>query len=158
MFGIDTTAHTATIYPDAGSFNTSTLDRIGLSVAKMLSLPISDSSNPRASLQHYANNFLYVSSYCVTQTQLLQAIQKARNESDADWKISREKTVQQWIQQCEAGVKAGNMQLGMGLVVCRYIGEGLGGNYEDKAKADAKVLELPEEESFEEAVKRALKV
>jgi len=42
--------------------------------------------------------------------------------------------------------------------VCRYIGEGLGGNYEDKAKADAKVLELPEEESFEEAVKRALKV
>jgi len=158
VFGIDTAAHTATIYPDAGSFNTSTLDRIGLSVAAMLSLPISDSLNPRASLQHYANNFLYVSSYCVTQTQLLQAIQKAKNENDADWKINKEKTVQQWIQQCEAGVKAGNMQLGMGLVVCRYIGEGLGGNYEDKANADTKALDLPEEEPFEAAVKRALKV
>ena len=88
----------------------------------------------------------------------MQAIQKARNESDADWKISREKTVKQWIQQCEAGVKAGNMQLGMGLVVCRYIGDGLGGNYEDKAKAETKALELPEEESFVDAVKRALKV
>ena len=124
----------------------------------MLSLPISEPSNPRASLDHYANNFLYVSSYCVTQTQLLQAIQKAKSESDTDWKISREKTVEQWVQQCEAGVKAGNMQLGMGLVVCRYIGDGLGGNYEGKAKEDAKALELPIEESFEDAVKRALKV
>ena len=50
------------------------------------------------------------------------------------------------------------MQLGMGLVVCRYIGDGLGGNYEDKAKAETKALELPEEESFVDAVKRALKV
>jgi len=88
----------------------------------------------------------------------LQAIQKAKNESDADWKISREKTVKSWIEQCEEGVKAGNMQLGMGLVVCRYIGEGLGGNYESKARENAKVLGLPQEEAFEDAVKRALKV
>lgn len=159
VFGIDTANHIATIYPDASAFNTSTMDRIGLTVAKLLSLPITDSSNSRASLQHYANNFLYVSSYCVTQTQLLQAIQRAKGESDADWKVRKDQTVAQRIMESEAGMKEGNMQAGFALVVYRYIGEGLGGNYQDKAEADRKVLGLPEEEeSFEAAVKRALKV
>ncbi|KAK5706992.1 hypothetical protein LTR17_021079 [Elasticomyces elasticus] len=158
IFGIDVAAHTATIYPDAGRFNTSTLDRIGLSMTRMLSLPISDSSNPRASLQHYANNFLYTSSYCVTQTELLQAIQKAKGESEADWTVNKDKTVKESIEQSEAAMKEGNFQAGFALVVYRYIGEGLGGNYEDKAQEDRKALGLEaEQDSFEAAVKRVLK-
>ncbi|TKA59570.1 hypothetical protein B0A55_11285 [Friedmanniomyces simplex] len=156
MFGIDSESHTATIYSDAGAFNASTMDQIGLAVTRTLSLPISDKSNPRASLQHYANNFLYVSSFCVTQKQILQAFQKAKGDSEADWKVIDDKTIKQWMQDCQEGLKQGNMQAGWGLTMCYYMGEGLGGNYEDKAKQDRKVLDLPEED-FEEAVKRALK-
>ncbi|KAK0937999.1 hypothetical protein LTR29_010447 [Friedmanniomyces endolithicus] len=156
IFGIDPESHTATIYPDGGAFNSSTMDRIGLAVTRMLSLPISDHSDSRASLQHYANNFLYVSSFCVTQKQILQAFQKAKGESEADWKVSQEKTIKQWVQECQEGLKAGNMQAGWGLTMCYYMGDGMGGNYQEKAEKDQKILGL-QEESFEEAVKRALK-
>ncbi|KAK0899634.1 hypothetical protein LTR02_009545 [Friedmanniomyces endolithicus] len=155
VFGIDPESHTATIYPDAGAFNTSTMDRIGLAVTRLLSLPISDHSNSRASLQHYANNFLYVSSFCVTQKQILQAFQKAKGESGADWKVSEDRTIKQFLQECQAGLKQGNMQAAWGLTICHYIGEGLGGNYEEKAEQDRKVLGL-QEEDFEEAAKRAI--
>ncbi|TKA63785.1 hypothetical protein B0A55_09097 [Friedmanniomyces simplex] len=155
VFGIDPESHTATIYPDAGAFNASTMDRIGLAVTRTLSLPITDNSNPRASLQHYANNFLYVSSFCVTQKQVLQAFQKVKGEKGTDWKVSEDKTIKQWMQECQEGLKQGNMRAGWGLTMCYYMGEGMGGNYEEKAEQDRKVLGL-QEEDFEEAVKRAL--
>ena len=122
----------------------------------MLSLPVSDSSNSRASLQHYANNFVYSSSYFVTQTDLLQAIQKARGESDADWTYIKDKTIEKNIEQAKEGVKAGNFMAGFGLTLSAYIGEGRGGDYQSKALEDHEVLGLEEEQDFDGAVKRTL--
>ncbi|KAK3669668.1 hypothetical protein LTR78_010420 [Recurvomyces mirabilis] len=152
LFGIDQDEKTATIYPDAGSFNTSTMEMIGLAIARMLALPISNSEDKRSSLEYYANNFLYVSSFCVTQRQLLASVQKATGTKEAEWKVDESKTVKGWVEECREGLKKGDMKAGWGLTFAYYMGEGLGGNYESKAREDRRVLGLPEED-LDEIVK-----
>jgi len=153
MFGINAFECKATLYTDSGSFNTSTLSQVGLGIARLLSLPIENRSNPRGSLQHYGNNFVYISSFLVSQHQLFAAAQKATGTSEADWTI-QELTIEDWITQCREAMAQGNMRAGAGLTYAMYMGEGKGGNYETKAKEDREVLGL-REENLDEVVARA---
>jgi hypothetical protein len=154
LFGIDQDAKTATLYPDAGKFNTSTMDQIGRGITSVLSLPIRNEQDPRRSLEHYGNNFVYISSFLVSQQDILSAVQRAQGSNEG-WEIDRSKTVANWITNSREAMAKGDQRAGFGLTFAYYIGEGLGGNYEEKARQDRKVLGLPEE-SFDEAVDRAL--
>jgi hypothetical protein len=155
LSGIDQDAKTATLYPDAGKFNVSTMDQIGRGIANLLSLPIKNEEDPRKSLEHYANNFVYISSFLVSQSDLLAAIQRAQGTKEDEWKVDKSKTVKEWISTSRDALAKGDQRAGFGLTFAYYIGEGLGGNYEDKAQQDKKALALPDED-FDEAVKRAL--
>ncbi|KAK5111007.1 hypothetical protein LTR62_005382 [Meristemomyces frigidus] len=158
LFGIDQDAKTATLYPDAGRFNTTSLERIGLTIARLLALPITDEADPRSSLTHYANGFLYTSSFCVSQTELLRAIQRLMGSAPEEWEVDEGKTVKGWIEGCREAMKNGDAKGAWGLTFAYYMGEGLGGNYEKKAREDRRVLGLEgEEENLDEVVKRALR-
>jgi len=145
---------TATLYTDAGPFNSITLSQAGLGVARLLSLPLTNSANPRASLQHYANNFVYLSSFLVTQQQIFESLQTATGTKEADWKmekasiVDKDKVLREQFGQ-------GNFMAGAGLTFLWYMGEGRGGNYEAKAKQDREVLGL-KEEKLDEIVKKAV--
>ena len=54
------------------------------------------------------------------------------------------------------GMKKGDMRAGAGLTYAYYMGEGKGGNYEEKAREDREVLGL-QEEDLDEVVARAVK-
>ena len=54
------------------------------------------------------------------------------------------------------GMKKGDMKAGAGMTYAYYMGEGKGGNCEEKAKADREVLGLKEED-LDEVVARAVK-
>lgn len=155
LFGINFEKRTATLYPDAGAFNTSTLDRVGLTISRLLSLPIKDESNPRASLQRYANEFVYTSSFLVTQSQLLEAVQRATGAKESDWQVDRSATIEQWIARAHEAMAQGDRMAGMGLTFAMYLGEGKGGNYHHKATQDMKVLGLQDEE-LDEVVRKAV--
>jgi hypothetical protein len=133
------------------------LPHAGLAIARLLSLPISNPSNPRASLSHYANNFLYTSSFHTTQERIFESLQRATGTQESDWKVDRSKTIKEWAGVCREGMKKGDMRMGAGLTFAYYMGEGRGGDVETNAKEDREVLGLTEEEEdFDEAVKRAV--
>lgn len=145
---------TATLYTDAGPFNSITLPQAGLGIARLLSLPVTDSSNPRASLQHYANNFVYLSSFLVTQQQIFESLQAATGVKEADWKVEKASIAEKDAALREQ-FKQGNFMAGAGLTFLWYMGEGRGGNYEEKARQDREVLGL-KEENLDDVVKNAV--
>jgi hypothetical protein len=154
LFGFDASKKHATLYSDSGHFNSTTLPQAGRAIASLLSLPITNTSNPRASLSHYANNFAYVSSFLVSQASLFAALQRATSTTESDWTV-KHSTIAEWMQGCLEGMKKGDMRAGAGLTYAYYMGEGKGGDYEEKAKQDREVLGL-QEEDLDEAVKRAV--
>lgn len=130
------------------------MGQVGRAIAKVLSLPITSSENPRASLEHYGNNFIYISSFCVTQLQIFDAIKRATETSDADWKIGRKSIAEREKAAWEA-IAAGDEFGAMGLIYCYYMGEGKGGNFDAKAREEREVLGL-QEESLDKVIKGAL--
>ena len=120
----------------------------------MLSLPITSLGNSRASLEHYANNFIYISSFCINQQEIFDAIQKATNTRDSDWTIKHDSIAERE----KLGRKkfaAGDMRGAMELLYCYYMGEGMGGNFDAKAREERQVLGLKEED-LDQVVKSAL--
>ncbi|KAK5127262.1 hypothetical protein LTR08_004470 [Meristemomyces frigidus] len=135
---------TAKLFPDAGAFNVSTLELVGLGITRLLSLPVKSEGNPRASLEHYANDFVYISSALVTQEKVFASVLRATKSSESEWKVDRESTIAQWIKDSQAKMAEGDVRAGAGLTFAMYMGEGKGGNYQDKALEDLKVLGLQE--------------
>lgn len=151
LCGVDLFNKKATLYSDSKVFNMSTLNQVGLGIARLLSLPTSNPENPRASLEHYTNNFVYISSFLVTQGRILLSAQEATGTSDSDWTMETD-TVAEWIKRCKEQMAQGDRTGMMGITFAYYLGEGLGGNYTDKAVEDMRVLGL-EMEDFDAKVK-----
>ena len=154
LFGFDASKKTATLYSDSGRFNSTSLPQAGRGIANLLSLPITNTANPRASLSHYANNFAYISSFLVSQDSLFTALQHATDTKESEWTV-KHSTIAEWMQVCMEGMKKGDMRAGAGLTYAYYMGDDKGGNYEEKAKQDREVLGL-QEEDLDEAVARAV--
>ncbi|KAI6790757.1 hypothetical protein KC360_g2036 [Hortaea werneckii] len=144
LLGIDLFARKAVLYRDAGKFNMSTLDQVGLGIARVLSLPVENPQDRRASLEYYGNNFVYISSLHVTQRELFASALKATRTSEAEWELDEGDTVKDWIERCKGMMAQGEMKGAMGLTFAYYLGEGLGGDYQAKAVEDMKVLGLRE--------------
>jgi len=151
-FGINIYKKTATLYSDAGSFNVSTLDQVGRGIAALLSLPVTNEQNPRASLTHYGNNFVYISSAFITQQQLFEAMQRATGTTQADWEISHS-TCAERLRVAQEKFAAGDVFGGADGIFSVYMAEG---NYEDKAKADREVLGLQELSNLDGIAKEAV--
>ncbi|KAK6436471.1 hypothetical protein LTR95_007342 [Oleoguttula sp. CCFEE 5521] len=154
LFGFDIKNRKATIYTDSAPFNSTTLTQAGLAIARLFSLPITNSSNPRASLSHHANNFVYLSSCLISQTSLFDSLQKATSTTKEDWQIE-ESTIEESICTNREKMAKGDMRAGAMLTYAYYLGDGKGGNYEEKAKEDREVLGL-EEGKLNEIVKSAV--
>ncbi|KAK6442334.1 hypothetical protein LTR95_001437 [Oleoguttula sp. CCFEE 5521] len=154
LFGFDIKGRKATIYTDSAPFNSTTLEQAGLGIARLFSLPITNDSNPRASLSHYANNFVYISSCLISQTSLFDSLQKATSTTKEDWQIE-ESTIEESIGMNREKMAKGDMRAGAMLTYAYYLGDGKGGNYEEKAKEDREVLGL-EEGKLNEIVKNAV--
>ncbi|KAI7278096.1 hypothetical protein KC345_g6172 [Hortaea werneckii] len=144
LLGIDLFTRKATLYRDAGKFNMSTLDQVGLGIARVLGLPIRNEEDQRASLGYYGNNFVYISSLHVTQRELFASAVEATGTSEAEWEVDENDTVREWIERCKEMMSRGEMKGAMGLTFAYYLGEGLGGDYQAKAVEDMKVLGLRE--------------
>lgn len=156
LFSVNPYEKMATLYSDAGQFNVSTLEQVGRGVAALLSRPVSDEKNPRASLQHYANNFVYISSPSTTQHDLFAAALKATNTSESDWGLTQS-TCAERLRVANEKFAEGNLLAGADATYALYMGEGLGGDDEAKAKEDREVLGL-REESVERIMEQAVEL
>lgn len=94
-YGFDFKNKKATFYDEGTTrMNTSTWDACGWAVAGALQLPIKSDSGP--SLSDYENNFLYVSSFVMTQRDVLDSIHRVTGSTDADWTITKQDVKQRY--------------------------------------------------------------
>ncbi|KAM5385265.1 hypothetical protein ACJZ2D_001226 [Fusarium nematophilum] len=99
-WGIDIRIRRAEMW-DGGNVkaNTSTLRRVGDVVAELLSLLEEE-------LWAYRNKLFYVSSFCVTQREMLESVQRATGTTDADWEIT-DRDIGGLIAECDERLKRG---------------------------------------------------
>lgn len=146
LWGIDIPGRKATLW-DGGNtkFNTTTLQRVGESVAALLSLP-------EEQLVQYKNACFYISSFHITQREMLDSVLRATKTIEADWKIEIRDVVD-LVAQTNEEVKKGNMMALINQFYSMHAVEGQGGDYSRKI-ADLK-LGL-REESLDEVVQRVV--
>jgi hypothetical protein len=82
FYGIDIAAKKAVWYDDGETkMNTSTWELCGNAVAGIVSLPIEELEGK------WRNNSFYVSSFRVSQREMLESVQRALGQSDKEWEV-----------------------------------------------------------------------
>lgn len=154
FFGIDLRTRTATFF-DAGTtpINVSTWPQCGRAFAALLSLPLTGAS---PCLADWKDAALYLTSFCLSQRDMLDSVQRVTHTTDADWTIAYESSARRYRDGL-AELRSGD---GMGLVKAMYTRTffpGGGGEIESTVGTANRVLGLPVED-LDAATRRAVEL
>jgi uncharacterized protein YbjT (DUF2867 family) len=148
-WGIDIQNRKASLYKGAeAKFNTTTLKQVGEGVAKLLSLP-------EAELETYKNKPVYLSSFFITQRDILESAIRATGTKESDWNVVVE-DADKVIEEVRREIANGNPMAFVKEFYITHMREGFGGDYQEKALKDAQVLEL-KTENLDEVVETVVK-
>ncbi|KAH8714508.1 hypothetical protein BGZ61DRAFT_449150 [Ilyonectria robusta] len=129
LWGIDIKARKATLYSGGSTkANTSTLQRVGEAVAELLSLP-------EEQLAAYKNKAFYVSSFYITQREMLESVQRVTDTTDKDW-IIEDKEIAEVAKESDEELKKGNMMAMIPKFYSAHFREGYGGDFNHKVDLD----------------------
>ena len=143
-WGIDVKARKVNIFNGDTKINTTTLRKVGRSLAALLSLPESE-------LQTFKNQFVYFSSFLVSQRDILNSVIRATGTEESDWVIET-KDATKAAEDAKKAIKRGDGMATVDLLFATLNREGFGGNYEQKVFLN-KELEL-EQENFDIVVRK----
>ncbi|KAI9805402.1 MAG: hypothetical protein M1825_000653 [Sarcosagium campestre] len=156
-YGFDLDKRSVTFFDEGSTrINTSTWPQCGRAVANLLNLKVlpDDEDDKSASLLHYRNKFVYISSFNLSQRDMLDSVLRVTGTTEKDWKIDHEG--------CEERYKAGVAQLQTGdrrgfakLMYTRVFFPDGSGDYETSKGLQNDVLGLPKED-LDEYTKIAL--
>lgn len=156
-YGFDFKNNTVTFFDDGNTrINTSTLQQCGRSVAKLLALKVlPDDANDRSPcLAHYRNRSVCISSFRVSQREILDSVLRVTGKTLKDWKIEHEPSTSRY----KAGVEAYQKGDFIGLVKLLYsriFYQDGSGNYEASRGLQNGILGLPKED-FDEHTRIAV--
>ncbi|KAJ4339814.1 hypothetical protein N0V87_003014 [Didymella glomerata] len=154
-FGFDIKSRKVTLYDDGNmKINTSTWDLCGKAVASLLSLPVSGGDGKPA-LEDWKNDAVTVSSFLISQRDMLDSLNRVLKTSDQDWTIVKQPAKERF-QQGMRQLKEGN-RLGFAQAMYARLFFGDGGDYETGYGLDNGKLGLPKED-LDEATKRAVEM
>ncbi|KAL6693997.1 NAD(P)-binding protein [Trichoderma pleuroticola] len=158
-YGFDIPNKKITFYDDGKTrINTSTWIQCGRAAAQLLSLKeLPDDENDQSpTVSQWRDKILYISSFLVSQRDMLDSVHRALGTTDSDWKIEYEPTDVRY-KRGQQLFQAGNVVgFGMAMYSRAFYPNG-DGNYEVKYGLANKVLGLPEED-FDEATKLAVEM
>jgi len=143
MFDINVDDRKATLYTDCAPFNTTTIHTVAEGIAKLLSLPEQTLSTT------YANSYVFISSFQLTQPQLFDAVLRATGTTEAEWTIEK-KTVQDRLDRGQEKIKSGDFTGMYDLVYGYAFKGGMGGDFQSKVHNRALGLE---QEDLDEVVR-----
>lgn len=140
--GFDLQSHKATIFNEgADTWSTTKLATIGLAVKNTLLIP-----------DKTANQYLFISSFTVSQRQVLTSLENAERQKWEATHVDAEEQKRVGLEKMANGDFSGALSL------IRYINcvHGHGGNFAEYEECANRLLELPEE-SLDEAVVELLR-
>lgn len=140
--GFDLQSHKATIFNEgADTWSTTRLATIGLAVKNALLIP-----------DKTANQYLFISSFTVSQRQVLTSLENAERQKWEAIHVDAEEQKRVGLEKMANGDFSG------ALALIRYINcvHGHGGNFAEYEEGANRLLELPEE-SLDEAVVEILR-
>jgi hypothetical protein len=143
--GIDAKAKTANFFDDGNTkTNFTTLKRVGESLAVVLGWPEDE-------LAKLKNDWVYFSSFYITQREMWIAAMHATGTKESDWAVSARPS-EQVIKECKEQIaNGGGMAPAQQMLIALTLGKGIGGDYQEKV-VDNNRLGL-EPESLDEVVK-----
>ena len=156
-FGFDLAQRSVVLYDEgATKINTTTFPQVGRAVAGLLSLKVqpehADDSSP--CLERFRGKQAFISSFQVSQKDLLDSVLRATKTKITDWQVSHETSKQRY----EAGVKElhdGNMMSFAKALYSRVFFNDGTGDYQSKYGLHNDLLGLPEED-LDELTQQAL--
>lgn len=153
-YGIDIKNKKATFFDDGQArINTSTWDQCGRALAGLLSLP---EGGATPSLEQWKNEPLYISSFRVSQREMLDSVHRVMGTTDADWTITHQPSGERYkeaLDELKKGVRTGFTKA----MYTRIFFPNGGGDFEFSNELANKALSLPEE-SLDEATKTAVEM
>ena len=147
-YGFDFKNRTVTFFDDGNTrINTSTWPQTGRAVAKLLSLKVlKDNANDKsACLNDFRNKFVYVSSFNISQKDMLDSVMRVTGASSKDWKVNYEPVKERYKSGVEEFQK-GNMLGFAKLLYSRSFYPDRSGNYEATKGLHNDILGLPKED------------
>lgn len=155
LYGIDMKNRKATFFGDGNQrLNTSTWQQVGRAVAALLSLPVTQ-RGAQTTLSAYRNRMVFISSFAVSQKEMLDSVKRVTGTSDGDWSVQSEPVKRRYEEACESLKKGDRVAFGRKLYT-RYFYEDAG-LFEKLHGLDNEKLGLPKE-NLDEATKAAVKL
>jgi hypothetical protein len=149
-FGIDIKNRTATFFDDGNTkINTSTWAHCGRALAALLSLPVQKEGDGPA-LEQWKNNLFFVSSFKISQKDMLESVHRVLGTTDDDFTIKYEPSEQR-VKDGREELQKGNM---LGFAKVLYSRSFYPGAFDFDDQVVHKSLNLPDED-LDEATKRA---
>ncbi|RFU80461.1 hypothetical protein TARUN_1754 [Trichoderma arundinaceum] len=159
LYGFDITDRKVTFYDDGKTrINTSTWRQCGRAAAQLLSLKeLPDDENDQSpTISQWRNKPLYISSFLVSQRDMLDSLNRVLGTADSDWQIEYEPADARYKRGQEI-MKTGNVAgFAMAMYSRTFYPNG-DGNYEAKYGLANKALGLPEEK-LDDATKLAVEM
>ncbi len=156
-YGFDMPNKKATLYGDGKvRINTTTWQQCGRAVAAFLSLKVlpEDEHDKSVTIAAWRNRSLYVSSFLLSQREMLDSIQRVQGTTDADWEIKSEPVEERYARGLE--MFKGGDRVGFGIAMyARTFFPGDAADYEARHGLDNDTLGLPKE-ALDEATARSL--
>ena len=159
-FGFDINHKKVTLFDEGNTaINTSTFEQCGRAVAALFSLPIlpQDEKDDKPCLSMWRNKEAYISSFCISQRDMLASFLRVTGDSESDWTITMQSTEERYKQGKEM-MAAGGKEVLPGFQQCMYsrvfYKDGCG---DYRGKLENEKLGLPEE-SLDAATRQAVEM
>lgn len=153
LFGLDIKTKKAVFFDDGKTkINSSTWRQCGRAVAALLSLP----EHGDVSLDTWRNKQFYISSFKVSQREMLDSIHRVTGSSDVDWEISYQKSEERYKQGMQDMQKGDHMGFARAMYSRVFYPNG-DGDFEARRGLDNESLGLRKED-MDEATKRTVEM
>ena len=152
FYGIAIASRKAVFFDDGTQkINTSTLVQCGRALAALLNLPLTKESPDQPALEDWKNKPLYVSSFRVSQRDMLDSVHRALGTTDKDWTIDYEPAEKRVAEGLE-GMKKGDFAGFARAMYTRVFYKNGDGDFGTKRRLANDILGLPKED-FDEVTK-----
>lgn len=158
-YGFDFKNKKMTFYDDGKTrINTTTWLQCGRAMTVLLSfkeLP-DDENDTSPTVSRWRNKPLWISSFFVSQREMLDSIQRVSGQTDADWTIEYEPSADRWKRGMESLKNGDRSGMATAMYARTFYPNG-DGDIQSKGQLDNEVLGLPKEDMVE-ASRRAVEL